>query len=185
MIDNQIPYAGCRIPGSRTCCQSSYHRGNAIPQPIIASDAKRIDVCIVSRIDIRAEPRIAWLCDGDGKRLMNTFDEILRESRTFYGLEAHVARATMALRPGPYGPIPEAQTLALEAVDAEPRPLGVVTGGKTAYKEAEPVRLANTSIPRSMLSTLSRPHALPVPESEKRERAPFFIYAFANAVRNI
>jgi hypothetical protein len=29
-----------------------------------------------------------------------------------YDLEAHVARAAMALRPGPYGPLPAAQTLA-------------------------------------------------------------------------
>ena len=40
----------------------------------------------------------------------------------------------MALRPGPYGPIPAAPVLALGAVAAVPPGLGVVEGGEIPYK---------------------------------------------------
>jgi hypothetical protein len=48
-------------------------------------------------------------------------------------LEAHVARAAMALRPGPYGPVPAAPVLALGAVGSVPPGLGVVEGGSIPY----------------------------------------------------
>ena len=46
-----------------------------------------------------------------------------------YDLEAHVARPALALRPGPYGPVPAAPVLALGAVGSVPPGLGVVEGG--------------------------------------------------------
>lgn len=51
-----------------------------------------------------------------------------------YDLEAHAARAAMALRPGPYGPVPAKEVLALGAVGAVPAGLGVVEGGGIPYK---------------------------------------------------
>jgi hypothetical protein len=51
-----------------------------------------------------------------------------------YDLEAHVAKPAMALRPGPYGPVPVAPVLALGAVGAVPPSLGVVEGGEIPYK---------------------------------------------------
>jgi len=48
-------------------------------------------------------------------------------------LEAHVARAALALRPGPYGPVPAAPVLALGAVGSVPPGLGVVEGGSIPY----------------------------------------------------
>src|SRR5579883_1833599 len=47
-----------------------------------------------------------------------------------YDIEAHVARPALALRPGPYGPVPASQVLALGAVGAVPPGLGVVEGGE-------------------------------------------------------
>src|SRR6185503_11918798 len=46
-----------------------------------------------------------------------------------YDLEAHVARAAMALRPGPYGPLPAAPVLAMGAIGSVPGGLGVIDGG--------------------------------------------------------
>src|SRR5215471_12758906 len=52
-----------------------------------------------------------------------------------YDLEAHNAKPAMALRPGPYGPVPSAPVLALGAVGAVPPGLGVVDGdGVIPYK---------------------------------------------------
>src|SRR6267142_5405893 len=51
-----------------------------------------------------------------------------------YDIELHVARAALALRPGPYGPVPAAPVLALGAVGAVPPGPGVVEGGELPYK---------------------------------------------------
>src|SRR5271163_3334236 len=63
-----------------------------------------------------------------GKPDLNGIWQALNEAN--YDLEAHVARPAMALRPGPYGPVPAAPTLALGAVGAVPPSLGVVEGGE-------------------------------------------------------
>src|SRR5215469_8614860 len=63
---------------------------------------------------------------------LNRIWQALKEAN--YDLEAHVARPAMALRPGPYGLIPAAATLALGAVGAVPPSLGVVEGGEIPYK---------------------------------------------------
>ena len=46
-----------------------------------------------------------------------------------YDIEPHVAKAAMALRPGPYGPLPAAPVLSLGAVGSVPGGLGIVDGG--------------------------------------------------------
>src|ERR1051326_2470980 len=63
--------------------------------------------------------------DG-GKPDLNGIWQALSEAN--YDLEAHNARPAMALRPGPYGPVPAAPVLALGAVGAVPPSLGVVEG---------------------------------------------------------
>src|SRR3954462_5411875 len=51
-----------------------------------------------------------------------------------FDLEAHMARPAMALRAGPYGPVPAAAVLALGAVGSVPPGMGVVEGGAIPYK---------------------------------------------------
>src|SRR6516164_2167290 len=67
-----------------------------------------------------------------GKPDLNGIWQALNEAN--YDLEAHMARPAMALRSGPYGPIPAAPVLALGAVGAVPPSLGVVEGGEIPYK---------------------------------------------------
>src|SRR5579872_7372281 len=67
-----------------------------------------------------------------GKPDLNGIWQALNEAN--YDVEAHVARPAMALRPGPYGPVPAAPVLALGAVGAAPPGLGVVEGGELPYK---------------------------------------------------
>src|SRR5258708_40331473 len=77
--------------------------------------------------------------DG-GKPDLNGSWQSLNEAN--YDLEGHNARPAMALRPGPYGPVPAAPVLALGAVGAVPPSLGVVEGGEIPYKQQA---LANRS----------------------------------------
>jgi hypothetical protein len=68
----------------------------------------------------------------NGKPDLNGIWETLNEAN--YDLEGHAARPAMAVRPGPYGPVPAAPVLALGAVGAVPPSLGVVEGGEIPYK---------------------------------------------------
>ena len=72
-------------------------------------------------------PRLA-----DGKPDLNGIWQTMNEAN--YDLEGHAARAAMALRPGPYGPVPAAPVLALGAVGAVPPSMGVVEGDTIPYK---------------------------------------------------
>ncbi len=68
---------------------------------------------------------------ADGKPDLNGIWQALNEAN--YDLEGHMARPAMALRPGPYGPVPAAAVLALGAVGAVPPSLGGVEGGEIPY----------------------------------------------------
>jgi hypothetical protein len=69
--------------------------------------------------------------DG-GKADLNGIWQTMNEAN--YDLEGHNARAALALRPGPYGPVPAAPVLAFGAVGSVPPSLGVVEGGEIPYK---------------------------------------------------
>jgi len=66
-------------------------------------------------------PRLA-----DGHPDLNGVWQALNEAN--WDVEAHMARPALALRQGPYGPVPAAPVLALGAVGAVPPGLGVVEG---------------------------------------------------------
>src|SRR4051794_28134876 len=50
-----------------------------------------------------------------------------------WNVEPHPASAALQMRPGPYGPVPAKDVLALGAVGAVPAGLGVVEGGEIPY----------------------------------------------------
>jgi hypothetical protein len=64
----------------------------------------------------------------DGKPDLNGIWQTMNEAN--FDLEGHMARAAMALRSGPHGPVPAPPVLALGAVGAVPPGLGVVEGGE-------------------------------------------------------
>jgi hypothetical protein len=68
----------------------------------------------------------------DGKPDLNGIWQALNEAN--YDLEAHMARPALAVRPGPYGPVPAASVLALGAAGSVPPGPGVVEGGEIPYQ---------------------------------------------------
>jgi hypothetical protein len=111
-----------------------------------------------------------------------------------YDLEAHVARPAMALRPGPYGPVPAAPVLALGAVGAVPPGLGVVEGGEIPYRpEALTRRKQNQDDwlnldpeVKCYLPGVPRATYMPYPfQILQSASAITFVYEYAGAVRNI
>ena len=127
-----------------------------------------------------------------GKPDLNGLWQVLNEAN--YDLEGHNARPAMALRPGPYGPVPAAQVLALGAVGAVPPSLGVVEGGEIPYKpEALKQKQENqanwlTRDPeiKCYLPGVPRATYIPQPFQILQSASQIFIaYQYAGAVRNI
>ncbi len=136
-------------------------------------------------------PNRAPRADG-GKPDLNGIWQTLNEAN--YDLEGHNARAAMALRPGPYGPVPAAQVLALGAVGSVPPSLGVVEGGEIPYKpEALAQKKDNqenwlTRDPeiKCYLPGVPRATYMPQPFRILQNATQIFIaYQYAGAVRNI
>ncbi len=111
-----------------------------------------------------------------------------------YDLEAHVARPAMALRLGPYGPVPAAPVLALGAVGAVPPGMGVVEGGTIPYlpaalakrKENQEHWLTEDPEIKCYLPGVPRATYMPYPFQIFENAGTVFIaYEYAGAVRNI
>ena len=129
--------------------------------------------------------------DG-GKPDLNGIWQTMNEAN--YDLEGHMARPAMAVRPGPYGPVPAAPVLALGAVGAVPPSLGVVEGGEIPYKpEALAKKKENqenwlTRDPeiKCYLPGVPRATYMPQPFRILQSASQIFIaYQYDGAVRNI
>jgi hypothetical protein len=129
--------------------------------------------------------------DG-GKPDLNGIWQTLNEAN--YDLEGHAARPAMALRSGPYGPVPAAPVLALGAVGSVPPSLGVVEGGAIPYKPEALIKKKEnqqnwlTSDPEIKCYLPGVPRATYIPQPFRifqNARQIFIAYQYAGAVRNI
>lgn len=111
-----------------------------------------------------------------------------------YDIQAHTARAAMAMKPGQFGPIPIKEVVALGAVGSVPAGLGVVEGGEIPYQDwAAEKKIKNQenwlqSDPeiKCYLPGVPRATYLPYPfQIFHSEQAIFFAYEYAGATRNI
>jgi hypothetical protein len=128
----------------------------------------------------------------DGKPDLNGIWQALNEAH--YDLEAHMARPALALRPGPYGPLPAPEVLALGAVGAVPPGMGVVEGGEIPYKPEALARkkenqekwLERDPEIKCYLPGIPRATYMPYPFQIFQSASAIFIaYEYAGAVRNI
>jgi hypothetical protein len=111
-----------------------------------------------------------------------------------YDVLSHNARPAMALRPGVVGPVPAREVVALGAVGAVPGGVGIVVGDEIPYtpearkKQQENQQqwlIADPEI-KCYLPGVPRANYLPVPfQIFHSDKAVFFAYEYAGAVRNI
>jgi hypothetical protein len=129
--------------------------------------------------------------DG-GKPDLNGIWQALNEAN--YDIQAHLARPAMAVRPGPYGPVPAAPVLALGAVGSVPPGLGVVDGDEIPYrpdalakkKENQEKWLTSDPEIKCYLPGVPRATYMPYPFQIFQNAGQIFIaYEYAGAVRNI
>jgi hypothetical protein len=111
-----------------------------------------------------------------------------------YDIQMHTARPAMAVRPGPYGPVPAPPVLALGAVGSVPPGLGVVEGDEIPYQPAALAKKkenqANwlTADPeiKCYLPGVPRATYMPYPFQIFQSASAIFIaYEYAGAVRNL
>ncbi|PYR60778.1 MAG: hypothetical protein DMF91_11495 [Acidobacteria bacterium] len=128
----------------------------------------------------------------DGKPDLNGIWQAMNEAN--YDIQSHMARPAMALRAGPYGPVPAAPVLALGAVGSVPPGLGVVEGGDIPYqpwalakkKENQENWLTADPEIKCYLPGVPRAAYMPYPfQILQSSKAVFFAYEYAGAVRNI
>jgi hypothetical protein len=129
---------------------------------------------------------------ADGRPDLNGIWQALNEAN--FDIQTHMARPAMALRAGPYGPLPAAPVLALGAVGAVPPGLGVVEGDEIPYRpEALATKQKNqenwlTSDPeiKCYLPGVPRATYLPHPfQVLQSASAIVMVYQYAGAVRDI
>jgi hypothetical protein len=127
-----------------------------------------------------------------GKPDLNGIWQALNEAN--YDLQPHNARPAMAVRPGPYGPVPAAPVLALGAVGSVPPSLGIVEGGEIPYtqealakkKENQDNWLTRDPEIKCYLPGVPRATYMPYPFRIFQNANRIFItYEYAGAVRDI
>jgi hypothetical protein len=111
-----------------------------------------------------------------------------------WDLEAHTARAALAMRPGPVVPVPAKEVVALGAVGSVPAGMGVVVDGPIPYNEAGLAKrrenqqnyLQRDPEIKCYLPGVPRATYMPFPFQIFQSESMFFIaYEYASAVRNI
>ena len=111
-----------------------------------------------------------------------------------YDIERHLAKPSMSVRDGPYGPLPDLATVKLGAVASVPPSLGVVDGGEIPYTpEALEVRNENRRLwierdpeIKCFLPGVPRATYMPQPfQILQGEREMEIVYQWGGAVRNI
>ena len=127
-----------------------------------------------------------------GKPDLNGVWQVLNTAH--YNLEAHAAKAAMAMREGPVVPVPAKEVVALGAIGAVPAGLGVVEGGEIPYqvwalKKRDENRadwLQRDPEIKCYLPGIPRASYMPFPfQIVQNDDALFFSYAYAGAMRNI
>jgi hypothetical protein len=111
-----------------------------------------------------------------------------------WDIEPHAARAALAFRPGPFGPVPAKDVVAMGAVGSVPAGLGVVEGGTIPYtpqalavkKENQAHWLERDPEIKCYLPGVPRATYMPYPmQIFQSDEALVFAYEYAGAVRNI
>ena len=123
---------------------------------------------------------------------MNGVWEVMNTAN--WDIEPHAARAALAFRPGPFGPVPAKEVVALGAVGSVPAGLGIVENGPIPYTpEALAVKkdnqlhwLERDPEIKCYLPGVPRATYMPFPfQIFQSDKAIVFAYEYAGAVRNI
>jgi hypothetical protein len=129
---------------------------------------------------------------GDGRPDFNGIWQAMNEAN--YDIQMHAARPALALRDGPYGPVPHSAVLALGAVGAVPPGVGVVEGDELPYRpealatkrENQQNWLSRDPEIKCYLPGVPRATYMPYPfQIVQSSNQLMFVYEFAGAIRDV
>jgi hypothetical protein len=132
-------------------------------------------------------PRLA-----DGRPNLNGIWQAMGTAN--YDIQAHVAKAALAMRSGPVVPVPAREVMYLGAVGSVPGGMGIVDGDEIPYKpealakkkENQEKWLERDPEIKCYLPGVPRATYMPYPFQIFQSQSQFFIaYEYAGAVRNI
>ena len=149
-------------------------------------------VALVSSSSVSSQSRAPNVPRVNGKPDLNGLWQAVNTAN--WDIQAHTAKAALAMRPGPIVPVPAKEVIALGAVGAVPGGLGVVEGDELPYKpEALKKKQENqanwlTRDPeiKCYLPGVPRATYMPFPfQIVQSNAAVFMTYEYAGAVRHI
>jgi hypothetical protein len=147
---------------------------------------------IVSSPEVEGQARTPAVPRLNGKPDLNGLWQAINTAN--YDIQAHTAKAALAMRPGPIVPVPAKEVLALGAVGSIPSGAGVVEGDELPYaaeglkKKQENQQNWLTSDPeiKCYLPGVPRATYMPFPfQIVQSSAATFISYEYAGAVRHI
>ena len=141
---------------------------------------------------LTGQSRTAAIPRLNGKPDLNGIWQTLTTAN--WDIQAHSAKAALAMRQGPVVPVPAKEVLAFGAIGAVPAGLGVVEGDELPYKpdalktkqENQENWLTRDPEIKCYLPGVPRATYMPFPfQIVQSDKAFFISYAFAGAVRNV
>ena len=149
-------------------------------------------VTIASNPSVTGQSRTPGIPRVNGKPDLNGIWQAINTAN--WDIQAHSAKPALAMRPGPVVPVPAKEVLAFGAVGSVPAGLGVVDGNDLPYlpealkkkEENQANWLTRDPEIKCYLPGVPRANYMPHPfQILHSDKAIFFAYEFAGAVRNI
>lgn len=149
-------------------------------------------VVLVSSPAVTGQSRVPGVPRVNGKPDLNGVWQAINTAN--WDIQAHSAKAALAMRPGPVVPVPAKEVLAFGAVGSVPSGAGVVEGDELPYKpealkkkqENQENWLKRDPEVKCYLPGVPRATYMPFPFQIVQSNSAFFIsYEYAGAVRDI
>jgi hypothetical protein len=167
-------------------------RWSSVVQAAVVAGVTAAAVTLFSEPGVTGQSRTGSIPRLNGKPDLNGIWQTINTAN--WDIQAHNARAALAMRPGPVVPIPAKEVLAFGAVGAVPGGLGVVEGDELPYtadglkkkQENQENWLTRDPEIKCFLPGVPRATYMPFPFQITHSNTAFFIaHEYAGAVRNI
>jgi hypothetical protein len=164
----------------------------SVLQASVVAGVAAATVALVSGPSVSSQSRMPGVPRLNGKPDLNGIWQAVNTAN--WDIQAHSARAALAMRPGPIVPVPAKEVIALGAVGSVPGGMGVVEGDELPYtpealkkkQENQANWLTRDPEIKCYLPGVPRATYMPFPfQIVQSTAAVFMTYEYAGAVRHV